>query len=237
MVKNLAKWDCLRIAEVFSSENEPYRGRAIAEIASEEGRDAFDVFADIAVADELKTSFMPQFAPDSAELSAARAKLWRDSRTVVGASDAGAHLDMIDTFKLTTGMIESCVSKFKVATMEEAVHQLTQKPAELIGLKQRGQLKAGWHADIVIFEEDKIRSGEVYTRSDMPANGSRLYADAEGIYHVIVNGREIIRDNRYLGEPAGQIIRPGSGTYTVSIPAASGAGGQAVLHEEPAVQA
>ncbi len=81
-------------------------------------------------------------------------------------------------------------------------------------------LKNGWHADIVIFDEATIGHGAVYTREDLPAGGSRLYGDAEGIRHVIVNGTEIIRDNVYLGVPAGKVLRPGEGTYTVDIPAA-----------------
>ena len=223
---NLARWDRLRVAEVVAEANERYRGRLVAEIAAEEQRDAFDVFVDIALADGLKTSFMPQFAPDSAELFGARAKLWEDSRTVIGASDAGAHLDMIDTFAFTTGLLESAVRTFGVATLEEAVHQLTQKPAELVGLRERGLLETGWHADIVIFDPDRVRPGDTYTRRDMPADGARLYAEAEGIDHVIVNGREIIRDNAYLGVPAGSILRPGSDTYTVGIPAARAAAGR-----------
>jgi N-acyl-D-aspartate/D-glutamate deacylase len=213
-----AKWDNLKVAEIFSESNKRYLGRLIADIAAEEGRDTFDVFADIAIADELKTSFMPQFGKDSPELYKARADLVKDSRTVVGASDAGAHLDMIDTFAIPTALLES-VRKFKALTLEQAIYQLTHKPAKLMGLRNRGLLKTGWHADIVIFDADKVRPGTVYTRKDMPADGMRLYADAEGIDHVIVNGREIIRHNSYLGVPAGAIIRPGTGTYTVSIPA------------------
>jgi N-acyl-D-aspartate/D-glutamate deacylase len=222
LVQNMSRWDRLMVAEVFSEPNQRYCGRLISDIAQEEGRDAFDVFADIALADDLKTSFSPVFAKDSAEILRARAQLWNDSRTIVGASDAGAHLDMIDTFALTTGLIEAAVRKFKVATIEEVVHQLTQKPAQLVGLRDRGVLRPGAHADIVIFDEDKIGRGAVYTRGDMPAGGTRLYADAEGIRRVIVNGREVIRDNQYLGVPAGAIIRPGRETYTVDIPAARG---------------
>lgn len=217
---DIVKWEQLLIAEVFSEQNKPYEHRLVGDIATEEGRDPFDVFADVAITDELRTSFTPQYENDSAELYEARAKLWADSRIVIGASDAGAHLDMIDAFSYPTALLESGVRKFKVITLEQAIHGLTQRPAELVGLRDRGQLKTGWHADIVIFDADTIRPGPVHTRTDLPANGMRLYASAEGIHHVIVNGREIIRDNTYLGVAAGTIIRPGKDTYTVTIPAA-----------------
>jgi N-acyl-D-aspartate/D-glutamate deacylase len=72
----------------------------------------------------------------------------------------------------------------------------------------------------VIFDPATIGPGVTYTREDLPAGGARLYSDPIGIHHVVVNGREIIRDGQYLGTPAGHILRPGVGTYTVEIPAA-----------------
>ncbi len=221
--QNLAKWDRLRVEEVFCDANRKYVGRSISDIAADEGRDAFDVFADIALADDLRTTFMPLPAEENLQMFQARAKLWNDDRTVVGASDAGAHLDMIDTFAMATHFLETSVRKFPVATLEQAIHQLTEKAAKLVGLRDRGVLKEGYFADIVILDEDKVARGDVHTRVDMPAGGARLYADAQGIGHVIVNGREVIRDNQYLGVPAGAVIRPGKDTYTVEIPAARAA--------------
>jgi N-acyl-D-aspartate/D-glutamate deacylase len=172
------------------------------------------------LADDLKTSFAPQFATETKEMFQERAKLWNDPRTVIGGSDAGAHLDMINTFAVPTSLLASGVREHGVISLESAVSKLTSKPAELMGLRERGLLKQGWHADIVIFDADKVGPGREYTRYDLPANGRRLYSDAEGISHVIVNGREIIRNGKYLDTPAGIILRPGRDTYTVAIPGA-----------------
>jgi N-acyl-D-aspartate/D-glutamate deacylase len=220
VIQRLARWDRLMVAEIFSAENEGYAGRTVKEIAEEQGRDAFDVFLDIALADGLKTSFMPVMLEETDEVYQARAALIEDSRTVVGASDAGAHLDMIDSAMYATRFLGSAVRKYKAMPLEQAIRHLTIEPAKLVGVKDRGLLKQGWHADVVIFDEATVGDGGVYTREDLPAGGSRLYGDAEGIHHVIVNGTEIIRDNAYLGTPAGQVLRPGTGTYTVGIPAA-----------------
>src|SRR5262249_37892419 len=147
-------WPNMKVEEVFSPTNKKYEGRRIGEIASEEKRDPFDVFVSVAIADDLRTSFMPKFADETRKIFDMRAKLWEDPDIVIGASDAGAHVDMIDTFAITTDILSLGVRQHKVATLEQAVHQLTQKPAELMGLNERGLLKKGWHADIVIFDAD-----------------------------------------------------------------------------------
>jgi N-acyl-D-aspartate/D-glutamate deacylase len=218
-LRMLVEWNNIVIIEVFSPQNKRQEGRLVGDIAAEAVRDPFDVLIDISLADELKTSFMPKTPKDTLEIFKARANLWTDSRTVVGGSDAGAHLDMIDTFAFAISLLESGVRKFKVVSLEQAVHNLTQKPAQLMGLTDRGLLKLGWYADIVVFDADEVGLCPIHTRMDLPASGVRLYADAKGINHVIVNGREIIRDNEYLGLPAGTLLRPGKDTYTVTIPA------------------
>jgi N-acyl-D-aspartate/D-glutamate deacylase len=220
VIQRLARWDRLKVAETFCEENKAYEGRKIADIAAEQGRDAFDVFLDLALADGLKTSFMPTMMEDTQEVYRARADLIEDSRTVVGASDAGAHLDMIDSAMFTTRFLANAVRKYGTMSLEQAVRHVTHEPAKLVGIKERGLLKEGWHADVVIFDEATVGDSGVYTREDLPAGGARLYGDATGIRHVIVNGKEIIRDNAYRGTPAGQVLRPGIGTYTVGIPAA-----------------
>jgi N-acyl-D-aspartate/D-glutamate deacylase len=220
VIQRLARWEVLKVVEVFSAENTGYAGRGIGEIAAEQGRDAFDVFLDIAIADGLKTSFMPRVPEDSAALYQARADLLDDSRTIAGASDAGAHLDMIDSCLFTTRYLANAVRKFGAMSLERAIRHLSAEPARLVGIRDRGMLRPGWYADVVVFDEATIGHGPVYTREDLPAGGARLYGDADGIHHVIVNGIEIIRDNAYLGVPAGKVLRPGEGTYTVDIPAA-----------------
>ncbi len=221
VIQRLARWDRLMVAETFSDENEGYAGRKVKDIAEELGRDPFDVFLDIALADGLRTSFMPVMLEETEEVYHARADLIEDSRTIVGASDAGAHLDMIDSAMYATRFLANVVRKYGAMPLERAIQHITEAPAKLVGIKDRGLLKEGWHADVVIFDEASVSDQPVYTREDLPAGGARLYGDAVGIHHVIVNGREIIRDNEYLGTPAGQVLRPGTDTYTVSIPAAA----------------
>ena len=109
-----------------------------------------------------------------------RGEVWTDPRTVIGASDAGAHLDMIDTFAFSTQVLEHGVRERGLISLEQAVHQLTEVPARLVGLKDRGQLREGFCADVVIFDAATIASGPTHTRFDLPGGVGRLYAEAAG---------------------------------------------------------
>src|SRR5438874_7831444 len=94
----LANWSNKTIFDVVAPENEQYRGRMVGEIAKEQGRDPWDVLCDIVIADEMLTSFGTVPPVESDDDWKARLEVWRDSRAVIGASDAGAHLDLLASF-------------------------------------------------------------------------------------------------------------------------------------------
>ncbi len=213
----LAVWENMTVDQTFSDETEKYRGRNIGEIAQELGKSPFDALCEIAIADGLQTYFMPPTFGDDDATWALRGKLWHDDRAIIGASDAGAHLDMIDTFAFSTQVLGNGVRVHKVISLEEAVHQLTEVPARLYGLIERGRLEVGWHADVVVFDPATVGLGETYTRFDLPENAGRLYADAEGIEHVFVNGVEIIEGQEHTGAYPGTVLRSGRDTETVAI--------------------
>jgi len=160
---------------------------------------------------------MPPAAGTDEESWRLRGEIWRDDRTVIGASDAGAHLDMIDTFAQTTQVLGNGVRKYGVIELEEAIHQLTEVPASLYGLKQRGVLREDWYADVVVFDANTVATGPTYSREDLPTGAARLYADAEGIEHVIVNGVEIVCDGTHTGAFPGTVLRSGRDTETVEV--------------------
>ncbi len=209
----------MKVGSVVAESNKAFEGRLVGDIAAEQGRDPFDMFVAIALADDLRTVFMPGFKPDRDEAFPERAKLWLDDRTLIGGSDAGAHLDMIDTFAITTELLGTGAREHKAISLEDAVHQVTLKPAAFMGLKERGRIAEGWHADIVVFDAATIGAGETYMREDLPGGGARLYCDAKGIAHVIVGGTEIIRHGEWTGATPGTILKPGEATRTVPIPA------------------
>jgi N-acyl-D-aspartate/D-glutamate deacylase len=210
---NWADWT---FAEIHSPDNKRYQGKKVGEVAGALGKQPFDAMIDIVLADRLRTSLqMPARGADD-ETWRMRGEAWLDERTVVGASDAGAHLDMIDSFTASAKVLSEGVRARGLLSLEQAVRQLTSVPARLVGLRERGELRKGWHADVVVFDPDTVGCGPIHMRQDLPANAARLYADAIGVKHVIVNGREIVRDNRFLGEFAGRVLRSGRDSYTVT---------------------
>lgn len=206
-----------RVVSVTAQKNKKYEGRSVGEIAKERGCEAIDVMLDLALDDELKTVFAPELGGHDHAAYELRGKLWKDDRTMIGASDAGAHLDMIDTFSFSTTVLQDGVRNHGVVTLEEAVQLITERPARYAGLIDRGQLKLGYHADIVIFDEDSVGRGPTYYRYDVPGNQFRVYADAEGVDHVFVNGVQIVRDGEHTGELPGTLLRSGRDTRTVPL--------------------
>ncbi len=222
-LRGLAQWGNMLIEETFESDNAAFRGRTVAEIAEELGKMPFDAMLDLAISEGLRTSFKPPSSGDDDASWKERGRTWHDDRTVVGASDAGAHLDMIDTFAFSTQLLGNGVRKRGLMSFEEGVRQLTDVPARLYGLTQRGRLAEGWHADVVVFDDGRIGCGATYTKPDLPAGAGRLYAEADGVDHVFVAGTEIVRDGRHTGALPGSVLRSGRDTETVEVPGGSSA--------------
>ncbi|MBW1883139.1 MAG: amidohydrolase family protein [Deltaproteobacteria bacterium] len=218
-LKGLTRWAEIRVEETFEPDNEKLCGRTIGEIAEQRGVDPLDALLDLSLSEGLRTSFTsPTTGQDDAESWRMRADSWTDPRTVVGASDAGAHLDMMDTFAFTTQLLGRGVREMGLISVEEAVRQLTDVPARLYGLRERGRLEPGWHADLVVFDLERIAKLPTYTRFDLPGGAPRLYADAEGIDHVFVNGTQIVRAGKDTGARPGTMLRSGRDTDTVEVP-------------------
>lgn len=218
LMSNMTQWSRMIIIEGFTPETKKFEGRAVGEIAKEQGKQPWDALVDIVLADDLQTSFMPPPFGGDDESWKLRGQLWKDNRTIIGASDAGAHLDMIDTFAQTTQVLGRGVREFGLLSLEEAIQQLTQVPAELYGLCERGVLKEGWLADIAVFDPDTVATGPTYTRFDLPAGAGRLYADAIGIEHVFVNGVQIIRAGEPTEKRPGTVLHSGRDTHSVTVP-------------------
>ncbi len=216
MFQRLLRWDRLLIGETFAPENAGAAGRTVADVAAERGTDPFDALLDVALDDDLRTVLLPPATGDDAESWRLRADVWRDPRAVVGASDAGAHLDMLATFSFTTSLLAAS-RRHELVAIEEAVRLLTDVPARLYGLRDRGRIAEGWRADVVVFDEERVAPGPVHTRADLPGGAGRLYAEAHGIEHVLVNGTEIVTGTALTGERPGTVLRSGRDTETVEV--------------------
>jgi N-acyl-D-aspartate/D-glutamate deacylase len=219
ILRALANWGRLIILETFTPENTPYEGKSIGEVAKARSQEPFDAMLDIVVADQLRTGLRPPI-PESEEDWVARAGVWRDPRAVVGGSDAGAHLDVMCGAIYSTSLLGEAVRKRGLLTWEEAAHLLASVPASLYGLRDRGQIAEGWWADMVMIDPETVGHGPERTKTDLPGGASRLYAGADGIEHVLVNGTEVVRHSELTGELPGRVLRSGRDSDTVRVPGA-----------------
>jgi N-acyl-D-aspartate/D-glutamate deacylase len=216
-LRALADWSAMTIFDVVADANLAYAGRTVGEIAAEQGRDPWNVLCDIAVADDLLTSFGRPPRPDTDDDWKARLEVWRDPRAVIGASDAGAHVDMLASFNYTTILLDEAVRRRGLLPLEEAVSLLTDVPARLYGLVERGRIEPGWHADLVVLDPASVGSDEVAMRFDLPGGAGRLYAGSQGVDHVLVNGRPIVADGLLTAERPGTLLRSGRDTRTPAL--------------------
>lgn len=215
--KSIANWANYILLETFTPRWKRHEGRIIGEIAREVGADPWDLLCDIVVDDRLKTVIANQDRGQDHETWQRRVEVWRDHRAVVGASDAGAHLDMIDSYAFSTTLLARAVREHGLMPVEEAVYHLTDRPARLYGLKGRGRIAEGWAADITIFDESTVGPGPAQMRFDLPGGAGRVYGESVGVEHVIINGTPAVRNNVALDARPGTLLRSGRDTETVSV--------------------
>ncbi|MGZ4726947.1 MAG: N-acyl-D-amino-acid deacylase family protein [Acidimicrobiales bacterium] len=211
----LTGWGRYRIGDTFSAANEGLKGRLVADIARERGVRDFFALLDIVLADDLRTVLWPGPTDDDAESWRLRVDAWRSGYAMLGGSDAGAHLDRMCGAPYTTEFIGDCLRGKQLIGLEEAVHHLTDMPARLFGLRDRGRVAEGWIADLVLFDPATIDAGEVHMVNDLPGGAGRLVAEAQGVAKVFVNGQLTVDANVPTGALAGTILKSGRDTDTV----------------------
>ena len=166
----------------------------LGDLVPQYGRNPFDAMLNIVTQDRLETGIETPIADaDSDEAWAERRRLWADRRVVIGGSDAGAHLDMMRTFACYVTFIAEAVRKRNLLSLPDAIHLITDVPAQLYGLNSRGRIAPGYYADLLVFDLETMGPGVVEARKDLPGGGWRLYSEAVGIDHTFVNGVEISR--------------------------------------------
>jgi N-acyl-D-aspartate/D-glutamate deacylase len=213
----LTGWGRYRIGDTYSEANEGLKGRLVADIARERGVRDFFALLDIVANDDLRTVLWPGPTDDDAESWRMRVDAWRSGYAMLGGSDAGAHLDRMCGAPYTSEFIGDCLRGRQLIGLEEAVHHLTDMPARLFGLRDRGRVAQGWIADLVVFDPEVIDSGEVVMVDDLPGGSGRLSASALGIEKVFVNGRLTVDRGIPTGVLPGTVLRSGRDTETVTV--------------------
>ena len=184
-------WD--RVIIAWSPSHRELEELLLTAAAAKLGKDPVDLALDISLADDLLTRFrMAVMNFDEKEV----AELITDPNTIIALSDAGAHASQLCDACYSTHLLGHWVRDRKVFTLEEAVHNLTQRPAEMFGITDRGLLAEGRPADVVVFDAKTVNPGPLKRVYDLPAGADRLVSEASGIDAVVVNGKVIRRNNQ-----------------------------------------
>jgi N-acyl-D-aspartate/D-glutamate deacylase len=202
------RWSHFSVEE---SRSEPRcNGISIEQLARDSGKNPVEVMCDLALADDLETTFGVIFANDDpVELGA----LLQSPGVVLGLSDAGAHVGQLCDATLPVDFLATWIRDRELMSLEAGVHKLTGEPASLLELTDRGRLTVGARADVVVRDWAALDAGPVRRVRDLPGDTDRLVAhEPRGIAHVIVNGVAIRHDNipAKLDRLPGQILDNGA---------------------------
>ncbi|MFI1331299.1 amidohydrolase family protein [Streptomyces sp. NPDC020845] len=214
--RRLANFERYVIGDTYSAANAGLTGRVVRDIAAERGTDAFGCLVEICAADELRTVLWPMPTDNDPASWELRRQTWEHEDVLLGGSDAGAHLDRMCGAPYTTRFLGDCLRGRKLVGLERAVRMLTDDPARLFGLRERGRVAEGYHADLVLFDPERIDAGQAKLVHDLPGDSPRLDSRAIGVVSVRVGGVETIRDDQVTGALPGMVLRSGRDTETVS---------------------
>ncbi len=189
-------------------ENQALIGRSLAEIAKERGIAPMDLMIEIALAEALDVEFVWRTESDAWRDGTYRASI--HPHMIIGTSDGGAHLGRDDGSDWSSYFLRYWVREWGKWELEEAIRQMTQQPAALLGLFDRGMLLPGYAADVMIFDADSIGPGRKEFVRDFPNGEGRWSSRPEGMYATIVNGVPIVLDGELTDDCGlpGRVLRP-----------------------------
>jgi len=209
-----------RLMEVAEARS-PWAGRSLEEVAQARHSDVIDVLIDVVLVEKLALFLvLPSLTPSLGRSDAgwrARVSVWKDPRVMLGGSDAGAHVDLMCHANYPTVVLGEVVRNRNLLSPEEAVEMMTDRPARHYGLRHRGRISPGWHADLVVFDPARVGTEPTTIRHDLPGGGERLHAASVGVNHVFVGGHEVVADGAVTTARPGTVLRSGRDTDTVSL--------------------
>jgi N-acyl-D-aspartate/D-glutamate deacylase len=199
------KWDATVVDDVELEKNKHLKGRTIAEIAKEQGKHPVDALLDLAVEEDLKTEFSMQDSINADEKAVG--EILKHPLTLIGASDGGAHTKFLTLGKYPTHFLAHWVRDKQIMTIEEAHWRLSTMLGWAIGVRDRGWLREGMPADIVVYDMEKLGVRPLETIRDLPDGDWRRVQKADGYRYTIVNGRITFEDGTCTGALPGKMLR------------------------------
>jgi N-acyl-D-amino-acid deacylase len=199
-------WSAVYVDRVARPEHQSLQSRSIQDIATERGVAPADVLLDLALEENLETEF--RWRTESPEWSDAVRSAQLDPRMLIGVSDGGAHLARDDGADWSSYYLRTWVLDRQVWTLEEGIRQITRVPAALAGIADRGTLRPGSWADLMIFDPEAIGPWKKEFTRDLPGGAGRFRAWGHGVHATIVNGQPIVLEGRLTERLPGQLVAP-----------------------------
>jgi len=180
----------------------------VAQLSAQQGKHPVDVMLDLALANDNQVFVQPLVNEDPAHVLG----MLRHGRTLATFSDSGAHVCQEMGSSLQTHLLSYWVRARQAFTLEEAVRKLTFDNASAWDLNDRGLLRTGYRADVVVFDEQRVRPAMPTVETDLPGGARRLVQKAEGIAATVVNGQVTLENGEPTGRTPGVLLRgPGAG--------------------------
>jgi N-acyl-D-aspartate/D-glutamate deacylase len=199
-------WTTVYIDQAALEKNKSLEGRSIQDIAHEQGKAPGDVFLDLALEEDFQTAL--GWRTESPEWRNAVRTALPNPHMIVGTSDGGAHLAKDDGADWSSHFLRRWVLDEPVWSLEEGIRQITQVPAALMGLHDRGILRVGGWADMMIFDPQTVGPSRKEFTKDLPGDAGRWRAWGKGVKATIVNGEPIVLDGKLTGRLPGQVVSP-----------------------------
>jgi N-acyl-D-aspartate/D-glutamate deacylase len=199
------EWDKVHVVETSLPAHALLEQRTVAEIAKEQARDPLDVMLDLALAEDLQTVFTAQLLNSDTQ---AVGQMLNHPHSLVSLSDAGAHLTFFNDAGFGLHLLGHWVRDLKAMSLQEATRRLTSQPASIFGMTDRGVIKEGMAADLLLFDPATVGRGPKRRVFDLPGGAARLTTDALGVHGVWVNGQQVADSQGMLAKPplAGKLL-------------------------------
>jgi N-acyl-D-aspartate/D-glutamate deacylase len=194
-------------ANLYAMKGVDWDDPTIAQLSAQRGQHPVDVIIDLALANDDQVFVQPLVNEDPAHVLG----ILRHPRTLATFSDSGAHVCQEMGSSLQTHLLSYWVRGRGAFTLEEAVRKLTFDNASAWELNDRGLVRTGLKADLVVFDEGRVRPAMPTVETDLPGGARRLVQKAEGIAATVVNGEVTLEDGRSTGRAPGRLLRgPGA---------------------------
>lgn len=189
---------------VYPMDDMVYDKPSMARLARERGVDPVELMIDMALERNLKMFFRAPLANENQDHVL---EMIKHPRSVVTFSDSGAHVSQIMDSSLQTHLLSYWVREKEALSLEEAIKQITYDTATVWGLHDRGLLREGMVADVVVFDPDTVGPDMPVVLNDLPAGARRLKQTASGILNTVVNGEIFLTNNVHSGATPGRLLR------------------------------